>query len=143
MGAITPPSVYQGLPNRISDIIQDKNLAKLGDSYLNFLYSCTLSHITRTPTGKRVSDRLLANVARRTGLRQYLPHRSSRGIIADSVESLVVYAWLKDIMSFDTMFVNLTKASQNFEEALANLVKGLLEKAGEGGNEASSQGSDS
>jgi len=139
---MAPPSVYQGLPNRLSDIVQDKNLAKLGDSYLNFLYSCTLSHITRTPTGKRVSDHLLANVARRTGLRQHLPHRSPRGKIADSVESLVVYAWLKDIMSFGTMFMHLIKASQSFEEALTDLVKGLLKKVGEGGNEASGPGSD-
>ncbi|WP_455367860.1 ribonuclease III family protein [[Eubacterium] cellulosolvens] len=139
---ISPPSVYQGLPNRLVDIVQDKNLAKLGDSYLNFLYSYTLSHITSTPTGKRVSDHLLANVARRTGLRQHLPHRSSRGEIADSVESLIVYAWLKNIMSFDTMFIYLIKASQSFEEALTNLVKNLLKKVGEGGNEASNPDSD-
>lgn len=141
MANIDSISILQDLPNRLFEIVQDKNLAKLGDSYLNFLYSLSLSCTTRIPTGKRVSDQLLANVARRTGLRQYLPHRSSRGQIADAVESFIVYAWLKEIMSFNTMFIYLTKTSKSFEETLTDLVNDLLKMLGEGGNETSSQDS--
>jgi len=123
---IAPARKELHLPDHFPEILKDKNLAKLGDSYLNFLYSYSLSRSTGTPTGSRISDQTLANVARATGLRQLLPPRSKKGRVADAVESLLAYAWLKNTMSFSKMIDYMLEDAANPEGPLAEMVRSLI-----------------
>jgi hypothetical protein len=69
-------------------------MASLGDAYVNFAYSLALSKRSGKPQGQKVKGKVLAQAIKRAGLREYLPSRMTRHMIADAAESLIVYAWL-------------------------------------------------
>lgn len=79
-------------------ILTDKGLAKLGDAYVNFIYSLVLTEIEGKPTGIKVSDRILADAAKKSGLKYLLAKRTRRDDIANAVEALIVYVWREELM---------------------------------------------
>ena len=79
-------------------ILTDKGLAKLGDAYVNFVYSLVLTEIEGKPTGIKVSDRILADAAKKSGLKDLLAKRTRRDDIANAVEALIVYVWREELM---------------------------------------------
>jgi Ribonuclease III len=83
----------------LKEVLTDHALASLGDSYVNFVYSLTLSNRKRIPEGTKVKGSILAEALRRTGLREQLPSRMSRHALADAAEALMVYAWLSDYLT--------------------------------------------
>lgn len=78
----------------LSEILMDQKLAKLGDAYVNFLYSLAVSKKIGEPTGIKVKGRLLADAFKKAGLRKFLPSRVDRHKQADAAEALIVYAWI-------------------------------------------------
>jgi len=75
----------------LTNVLLDKNLAKLGDAYLNFVYSIATSMNKGKACGLRVSNNILAEAMRSSGFRSILPHRLSRHDIGGSAEALAVY----------------------------------------------------
>ncbi len=113
----------------IREIILDKGLSRLGDSYLNLLYSLALSEAEGKPTGVRVKDSILVKVAKATGIRSILPNRIQGGRVADSIEALIAYTWLKGLMKFDEM-VNIFRnkyydPTDSFKEIVNEAIKRL------------------
>lgn len=47
-------------PDTLRQIMRDKQLASLGDAYVNFIYSLALTKIDDRPQAVKVSDRILA-----------------------------------------------------------------------------------
>ena len=88
--------MYAGLLKRI---LTDKGLAKLGDAYVNFIYSLVLTEIEGKPTGIKVSDRILADAAKKSGLKDSLAKRTRRDDAANAVEALIVYVWREELMT--------------------------------------------
>ena len=85
----------------LSEVLMDQKLAKLGDAYVNFLYSLTLSKKKGEPTGIKVQGRLLADAFKKAGLRKFLPSRIDRHKQADASEALIVYAWIQGSMTME------------------------------------------
>ena len=85
----------------LSEILMDHKLAKLGDAYVNFLYSLALSKKNDEPTGIKVKGRLLANAFKKAGLRKFLPSRIDRHKQADAAEALIVYAWVRGSVTME------------------------------------------
>jgi len=85
----------------LSEILMDQKLAKLGDAYVNFLYSIALSKKKGEPTGTKVQGRLLADAFKKAGLRKFLPSRIDRHKQADAAEALIVYPWLLGSMTME------------------------------------------
>ncbi len=85
----------------LSEILMDQKLAKLGDAYVNFLYSMALSKKKGEPTGTKVQGRLLADAFKKAGLRKFLPSRIDRHKQADAAEALIVYPWLLGSMTME------------------------------------------
>lgn len=56
----------------IEEILLDKDLAGLGDSYVNFVYSLAMSKKCGRPTGAKVNNRILATAVDASGLRKFL-----------------------------------------------------------------------
>jgi hypothetical protein len=109
-------------------ILLDKNLAKLGDSYINFLYSMALTVIHGVPNGVKVSDRVLAEAARESGVRDLLPKRTPRGRVADAMESLIVYSLIKGYMEFEEMIRILVEAEDPPYEGFARIAREILRR---------------
>lgn len=68
---------------------------------LNFAYSIALTEASGRPKGTKVSDRILAAAAARSGLRKHLAKRVDRGDVANSLEALVGHVWLRKIVTLD------------------------------------------
>ena len=85
----------------LNEVLLDQKLAKLGDAYVNFLYSLALSKKDGVPTGIKVKGRLLADAFKRAGLREFLPSRIDRHKQADAAEALIVYAWIQGSITLE------------------------------------------
>lgn len=85
----------------LNEVLIDHNLASLGDSYVNLVYSLARSVRAGRPLGAKVKGSLLAEALRRAGLRQFLPSRMSRHALADAAEALIVYGWLSGCLGLE------------------------------------------
>jgi len=103
-------------------------LARLGDSFLNFVYSLAMTRWIGEPQGLKVSDRILADVAKKTGVRSMLPRRTARGEIANSIEALIVQAWLTGVITIDETVRLMEKQMEDPSEAIARVVVNILKK---------------
>ena len=104
----------------LAGVLTDHGLAQFGDALLNFVFSLALTETTGRPRGTKVSDKTLAEAAARAGLRKYLPRRIGRGDLANSLEALLGFVWLKKLLTLDEM-LNCLKTegftdTQNFAQ---------------------------
>jgi len=102
-----PTATSLGTDQQIIRILRDRGLAQFGDSLVNFSYSLTLTHATQQPTGVKVKDRTLANAAAKAGIRQHLPKRVDQGQVANSLEALIGYLYLKEQLTLDDIISSL------------------------------------
>jgi hypothetical protein len=105
----------------LREVLMDQNLAKLGDAYVNFLYSLVLSKKEGKPTGTKVKSRLLADAFKKAGLRRFLPSRINRHKQADAAEALIVYAWILGSVTMEEG-VKILEESEDEIEAFSVLL---------------------
>lgn len=110
------------------DIMLDRDLAKLGDLYINFTYSLAKSYIIGKGSNIRVSSKILSESLKQTGLRNLLPKRTSIHDQADAVEALVVYSWFKDTISLDECVNILSEDGKDDVEHFTNLLKHIVRR---------------
>ncbi len=78
--------------------------------------------------GVRVSDKILFDAARKSGIRSTLPGRMKRGQVANVVEALIVDSWLKKSLSLEEMTRIVYDRLDNLSEAVAQLLKVILSR---------------
>lgn len=110
-------------------LLLDKDLAALGDSYVNFFYSLAMSQKLNRPVGAKVENQTLAEAVTKSGLRRFLPHRVDRHTRGNAAEALLVFAWLDGIINLKDCTAALYK-EEDPSEAFAGLIKKVLEKLG-------------
>jgi len=111
----------------LADIMMDRDLAALGDAFVNFVYSLALSFRKSKPIGSKLDNNTLASALRESGLRKMLPPRMDRHTQANAAEALIVYAWLSGFLSLRKMLQIL-----NSSEKLEDSWRILLQKIAEG-----------
>jgi hypothetical protein len=80
--------------------MQDNQLAALGDTYVNFIYSLAITSVIGKPIGVRVRDKVLAEALKNSGLREHLlPKRLGSHELSNAAESVIIYCWLQKIIS--------------------------------------------
>lgn len=95
--------------HNLTQILIDRDLASLGDAYINFVYSLAISNRRKKPFGAKVKGSMLAEAIRKAGLREHLPARMTRHMLADAAEALMVYAWLHSDMTLEECVTILEK----------------------------------
>ena len=113
----------------LGELLLDKDLAGLGDSYVNFVYSLAMSQKHQRPIGAKVSNQVLAKAVEMSGLRRFLPHRVDRHTRANAAEALLVFAWLQNKQELNHS-VTVLSGKENLTEAFAVLLREILEKLG-------------
>jgi len=108
------PSFIRSYKN-LAEVLTDRNLASLGDTYINFAYSLALSERKGKPSGVKVKGSMLAEALKKTGLRKHLPSRMTRHMLADAAEALVVYAWLHNYITLEESVGTLAKTDDSIE----------------------------
>ncbi len=111
----------------LEELLLDKDLAGLGDAYVNFIYSLAMSQRHQRPVGAKVKNQVLADAVERSGLRKLLPHRVNRHVRGNAAEALLVFAWLGDLLDLNDCVQMLSKEEEP-AEAFANLLRKVLEK---------------
>lgn len=113
----------------LREVLLDKDLAGLGDMYVNFVYSLALSQKLRKPAGAKVNNRILAEAVKKSGLRKMLPRRVDRHAQGDAAEALIVYAWLQGIVGFEDCLKILSRSDEPIE-ALTQLLQEIGKRLG-------------
>jgi len=114
--------------NSVEELLLDKDLAGLGDSYVNFVYSLAMSQKYGHPTGAKVNNQILARAVEASGLRALLPHRVDRHMRGNAAEALLVFAWLQDTLEMDECVKVLSEKEP--VEAFAALLRQILNRLG-------------
>ena len=96
-------------------ILQDHQLARLGDAYVNFIYSLALSKKRGRATGTKVSSQILSQALKKAKLRAFLPKRVDRHTLGDAAEALIVYAWLQQAITIKESAETLLSSSDTAE----------------------------
>ena len=99
----------------LAEVLVDRDLASLGDVYVNFAYSLALSNSRRKPLGVRVKGSVLAEGLRKAGLRDRLGSGMSRHALADAAEALIVYSWLNGCLTLDESVAIMRKGADAIE----------------------------
>ena len=127
-GIILKKSETPSQRSNLSDLLLDKNLAKLGDSYINFLYSIAMTITKKEPTGIKVSDRLLALAAKEAGMRVLLPKRTPIGRVADAVEVLLIHSVISGSLKMKDMLEILLESEDDTITGFKNIIIKALSK---------------
>ena len=106
----------------LSEVLTDHKLSSLGDAFINFVYSLALSNKKGEPSGAKVRGRALAEALKKAGLREHLPSRINRHMLADAAEALVVYAWLHHYITLEETMETLEK-TEDLVEGLSQLLR--------------------
>jgi hypothetical protein len=113
--------------DNLSQVLTDKQLAALGDAYVNLAYSLSLSKRKKRPCGTKVKGTTLAEALRKAGLRTLLPSRIDRHTISDAAEAITVYAWLHGLLTLEDTVRIITEADTP-ENGLTQLILKAIEK---------------
>jgi hypothetical protein len=122
----------------IREILLDKELAQLGDAYVNFIYSLALSISERRPLGKKVSSDILANAIKESDIRRLLPSGSDRHAQGDAAEALMLSSWITGMVTIEEAVRVLRKETDPVRafkglllQAMKGFEKGLKDRVSE------------
>ncbi len=118
-----PPS-----SNTLREIFRNKELASLGDAYINFVYSLALTEINKRPKAVKVSDSKLAEAFKQAGLREDLGTRVAKKDMANAVEALLIEAYRRGLLSINESVETLAKNSVDPSANLPELLKLAAER---------------
>ena len=114
----------------LSEVLADRGLAKVGDAFVNFVFSLAVSNKQGLPTNIRVSGTILSQALKKTGYRKYLPRRTDRHEQGDAVEALIFYSWLKGILSLEECVSILQQDADLPIDAFATLITTVIKRLG-------------
>jgi hypothetical protein len=113
----------------LEEVLLDKDLAGLGDAYVNLLYSLVVSQKSGHPTGAKVNNKILAEALRKADLRKLLPHRIDRHVLGNAAEALIAFAWLADTVTFEDS-VKILSEKDDTVEAFTALLREISKRLG-------------
>lgn len=113
--------------DRLEELLLDKDLAGLGDAYVNFIYSLAMSQRNQRPMGAKVKNQVLADAVEKSGLRRLLPRRVDRHKRGNAAEALLVFAWLDDLLDLNDC-VQMLSEEKEPARAFTNLLREVLKK---------------
>ena len=87
--------------------LYDRRNAALGDSLINFIYSCTKSLATKKLTGLKIPDTILLKGFSSSKLALWLKLHGSKKDKANAIEALILFLWLVYDFEIEEMVSNL------------------------------------
>ncbi len=78
---------------------RDKGLARLGDAFVNLVFSYAKTKVKGRPSGEKVPDRVLSRALELS--RIPFPRRLNHGERGDFVEAAIDFSWMRGHISLD------------------------------------------
>jgi len=119
----------------LSEVLNSRELASLGDSYLNFAYSIARSLRDGRLRSLKISNSVLADAVRKAGLRSLLPRRLSRREIGGAAEALIAYAVAREAVRTGELVEKMVK--DDIRQALAEILLEAVRRLSLGENNGS------
>ncbi len=110
-------------PDPLRLIMRDRQLASLGDAYINFVYSLALTAVKGHPQGTKVSDKILAQAFKQADLRSHLGTRVSKKDLANASESILAEAYRKNLLTIEESVHIITQQNEDPTEGISDLLK--------------------
>jgi len=107
----------------LRQIMRDRQLASLGDAYVNFVYSLALTQIKSYPQGAKVSDRVLADAFRQAGLREHLGTRVAKKDLANASESILAEAYRRKLLTVEESVQVISQHPEDITLGISELLK--------------------
>jgi len=123
----------------LEEVFRDKDLARLGDALLNFLYSLALTQRARRPSGIKVSNQTLTEAVKGSGLRRALPPRLSRHEIGGAAEALILYAIARGYVTAEES-LSILRGGEGGTEAFTSLLTLIKERFRDAGRDKAQGG---
>ncbi|MEM2939353.1 MAG: ribonuclease III family protein [Candidatus Bathyarchaeia archaeon] len=120
------PFIYKY--SNLNEILCDKDLASLGDAFINFVYSLFLSKTAGKPIGRKLDSYTLSLALRKAGIRALLPRRTDRHRQADAAEALMVYGWLSGVISINET-LDILARKEDISDNIGTILKLILERS--------------
>jgi len=111
------------VPERLRHVLRDRELASLGDAYVNFIYSLALTEVGGRPKAVKVSDRILADAFRSAGLRELLGTRVTRKDMANAAEALLIEAYRNGLLTIQDSVKTMSQNPEGPKAGLADLLR--------------------
>lgn len=89
--------------SNIREVLINKKLAKLGDPFVNFIYSLAKSCALGKFDSWKVPDKVLAQALRDAQMRAIVSKKASNHDLGDAVEALLVHEWLFEKVSIEEL----------------------------------------
>jgi ribonuclease III-like protein len=112
----------------IQRVMRDRQLASLGDAFINFVYSLALTQLSGHPKGVKVSDKVLSEAFKLAGLRQHLGTRLSKKDLANASESLLMEAYRRQLLTIEESVRVLCQNAEGPQAGLSDLLKLAAER---------------
>lgn len=112
----------------LNEVFLDKGLSKLGDTFVNFIFSLAHSNKKGIATNIRVRNNILSEALKKTGYRKNLPSRIDRHSQSDAVEALLIYSWLEEVISLQECVVILQKKADEPIDAFKDLLITIINR---------------
>jgi hypothetical protein len=115
-------------PSVLRQVMRNRQLARLGDAFVNFVYSLALTHVTGTPQGTKVSDRLLSQALKLAGLRDELGTRVTKKDLANASESLLAEAYRRNVLTIEESVRIISEQPERPAAAISDVLKLAAER---------------
>lgn len=115
-------------PKPLRKVMRDKQLASLGDAYVNFVYSLALTHLKGYPQGTKVSDGVLSQALKLAGLRDELGTRVAKKDLANASESILAEAYRRDLLTIEESVRVISEQPENPATGISGLLKLAAER---------------
>jgi hypothetical protein len=115
-------------PSPLRQVMRNKQLASLGDAYVNFVYSLALTRLNGHPQGTKVSDRILSQALRLAGLRDELGTRVAKKDLANASESLLAEAYRRDLLTIEESVRVISEKPEEPAAGISDLLKLAAER---------------
>jgi hypothetical protein len=112
----------------LRQVMRNKQLASLGDAYVNFVYSLALTRLNGYPQGTKVSDRILSQALRLAGLRDELGTRVAKKDLANASESLLAEAYRRDVLTIEESVRIINEKPEEPAVGISDLLKLAAER---------------
>ncbi len=87
----------------IRSVLRSTDLAQVGDFLANYIYTIMRIGIKGKAGSIHVWDQALASAARESGLRRYFGSRAQKDTLADGVEALIAFTYLREVYTLEEM----------------------------------------
>jgi len=108
-------------------ILRDKDLARLGDSFVNLVYSTAKTKASGRPVGEKVPDKVLSEALKIAKLQ--VPMRLTHGERGDVVEAVLAYAWMHNMLPLEEAVAILYTTISGAEYESRSLEREMSAKA--------------